>query len=226
MISTLRAGIVAIALPGVLACTPSTLGGEHDGATPPVEAADAPRCRPDTEGPILAAFSSSRCGWILRTDGDLQRIRLESTSLAEPRIYSGTVPDACIDHPCRYAGEETAIGPVVLAVQVSGGSEVPSGAFLAAPSGPESLAFVDLWAGAGPDVRSEGTTVGPAFSLAPVACGAQLGMVVEGRIPAAKVIDPPATLRARAGIYRAHQGALSPAGSLPAGCRRLPIPLP
>lgn len=96
---------------------------------------------------------------------------------------------------------------------------MPAGVWLGVPTR-DTLAFVDLWAGEAERVWSDGTPLGPAFSLAPFECDGRLALFAVERLPISAASDPSPGLRAGEGVYGDPQVRVSRAS-----CQRIEIPL-
>lgn len=195
MSAVLGAGVLVL-LTGCLQSA-ATAESEPQQPTPPAQP-EPPPCKATSVADPAASFPGARCGWLLEDrEGAL---RLQSLDLDPPPAAVGAVPEPCAERPCVYEGFETSVGPLVLARITSAHSEVPDGVLLGVAAG-QSLAFIDLWAGAGPPVVSDGTEIGPAHALVPHDCGGQLGLLVVPRLDPGERTEPPVELRAREGIY-------------------------
>ena len=181
----------------LVACAQPSTNGDKDPIDPVADAARTGGCRPAGEVDPLVAFEGPRCEWLLLSDAT--GLRLRSLDDAAGPDVAGVMPHACLDDRCRFEGVHTEAGPVVIAIERSPASEMPGGLHLGMVAAGH-LRFVDLWAGAGEPVESEGTEVGPAFSLSPHVCGPRLALFVEPRFEVAGQGEPPRELAAREGL--------------------------
>lgn len=219
---------MAVAL--LLGCGDRSAGGD-EGAPPrtvtPAEDAVAPPqpCRV-AEGSVLTWSEDGRCGHALvASPRGAKLLSLEPASAGA--LATGPLPPPCESRRCEFSGHDSPLGPLVLAVVPDPGSEMPAGVWLGAPIGGGKLAFVDLWAGAGPDVHGDATELGPAYALSPHACGGKLALFAAGRVNASSGVPVPAELAAREGVYTWSQGGMSVDASVARdGCESLGLPVP
>ncbi len=177
-----------------------------------------------TDDGVWARFDGEPCAWELRDDGD-DGLSLTSLAVDAPVVARGPAPATCDARVCVYEGMSTAAGPVVLVVEPSTASEMPSGVQLGVVT-EDRLVFVDLWEGAGASVDRDFTAVGPAHALAPVVCDGQLGLQVVERLDGARGVQAPHSLHARAGLLDVHDPTVAAGGEVPAGCTPIPLPIP
>lgn len=193
-----------------------------------------PECRPTPRGEVLAQWiAPDRCSWVVTAIAG--GVRLESLSLQPPPAVEGPAP-TCKVAACRYEGIDTDLGPMLVVTEPSAESDVPVSVFVGVVAG-GTIAFVDLWAGAGAPVREDATLVGPAFALEPRKCSGGVGFVVAPRVQG--TLDaPPPSLVARQGVLALDRPPLFAAAiegepaqvqlaaSVPNGCATLQLPLP
>ena len=219
-----RTTVLAVALGSVAAgaCFQSQERGEQVEPDAPIDRSLTP-CRDHDPGKTLATLGAARCPWVLQAGPDGLRL-LDLAPEAKGEI-TGPMPEPCEDLPCDWDGALTRLGPMVVASIRSPASEMPQGAILGAAGGGR-LQLIDLWGAAGESVMGDATPLGPAFTLAPYACGTTLALFAVSRLDAGDVSDPPSTLRLREGHYDL---TTDPPGVTPApkkSCTRLPVPLP
>jgi hypothetical protein len=203
-------------------------------AVPVVVEPPPPECRPTPQGEVLAQWvAPDRCSWVVTAIPG--GVRLESLSLQPPPPVEGPAPP-CKVAACRYEGIDTDVGPVLVVTEPSAESDVPASVFVGVVAG-GTLAFVDLWAGAGAPVREDATLVGPAYALEPRKCGGGVGFVVAPRVRGAFDAPPPSLL-ARQGVLaldrpptvaaavEGEPAQVQLTATAPNGCSTLQLPLP
>lgn len=212
---------VAFVLALVAAC------GTNGGGSPGTSNAEVPEDRdvlpPSLCGDVdsldaLATFSGSVCAWTLRPGNDAIVELIHSTK-TQTRS-AGEMPPPCESLRCSVRGIETSAGPL-LVLEVGGTeSEVPAGVWLGVALG-EQLRFIDLWGEAGDVVVDDGISLGPAHALAPFDCEGSVALFAEARLPGAKAVPAPASLRRREGAVANEAAAVTRAR-----CEPLPVGLP
>jgi hypothetical protein len=214
-----RLASLALVTLGVCAQQPSQL--DRLQATP--LAPPPPDCRDAPPGEALAQWQAGECPLVLLQDRE--GVRLESLVKQPPSPSRGPLPD-CLVAPCRYEGLQTPLGPMIVATEPGAQSEMPRSVHLGFALAGGTLAFVDLWAGAGAMVIEDSTELGPAHALVPMQCGRKLGLFAGARLPAGEAVEPPAELRAREGIIAIDDGSAEPKPGNREGCSPLALPLP
>jgi hypothetical protein len=214
-----RLACAAIVL--VLGCPQPTTAPPEQAPTPPA-GPPPPVCKDPPAGEIVARFPGARCPWVVAAGGD--ELRLSSLDLEPPPDVRGA-PPTCVHASCRYEGVDTALGPMIVAVEPTAESEVPRTVFLGVVVRGRELVFFDLWAAAGPAVIEDSTALGPAHALTPMKCGAELGLFARARMPIGETTEPPPELRSREGIVALSSSAATRPGKQD-GCTPLALPLP
>ena len=164
----------------------------------------------------LTTFEGTPCPWTLRpSDAGVELVH----STLSPTTRSGEMPEPCESLPCTFRGVDTPGGPYVVVEIQGSGSEVPAGVWLGVVEG-ETLSFVDLWEDAGDPIVDDGIDLGPSHALAPFDCEGTLALFAQPRVPGARSVEAPATLRAR-------EGAMSGGADVQRSrCEPVPLHLP
>jgi hypothetical protein len=157
-------------------------------------------------GPEGAGRTGEGCGLALAlADGQLSIHAIAQVEAGREHpvatvLASGPVPAECGPalERCELWGVDHALGPIVLAAVRGHESEVPVQVHVGWVEG-ERLGFAPSWFGL--VSVADHTRVGPAWALAPYACGDQLRLLPAGRLPEAAVEDPSEALRAAAGRW-------------------------
>jgi hypothetical protein len=214
----LRASIASVL---VLGCAQPGAPNDKESLDPVAKSRRAASCRPAGNVEPVLTFDGARCEWLLLRDATTG-LRLRSLADDAEADATGVLPDSCLEDRCTFEGAYTEVGPLLVARERSATSEMPAGMHLGVLDG-EHLRFVDLWAGAGVSVHGDGTDLGPAFALAPHACGEALALFAAPRLSVVGEAEPPAQLRAREGRVTFAGDEPSTAGLERGGCRAIEL---
>jgi hypothetical protein len=214
--------VLTLFVPNFGCVQPSTTG-DKESVDPVEESTRSATCRPPGDVDPVLSFPGSPCDWLLIRDSSGLRLRSLEADAGADRV--GVFPEGCLEERCVFEGAQTRLGPLVVALQRSGASEMPAGVYLGVLDD-DHLRFVDLWAGAGEPVHGDATELGPAFALAPHACHDVLALFVEPRFAIAGQGEPPSELRAREGGIAFEGSTLRATAVERDGCVALDLALP
>jgi hypothetical protein len=202
-------------------CFSASESAEQVQPAAPIEAPSP--CQDPDPSDALTSFSGLRCPLELvrHTDG----LRLRSLDPRPEAPATGPIPEPCEERPCDWEGVLTPLGPMIVVSVRSPHSEMAEGALLGWVQGTR-LRFVDLWDGAGDSVIGDSTPLGPAFSLAPFACGTDIALFAAPRLDTLEGLEPPDTLSAREGLYTLTGDVPQRRDGSREGCQRLFVPVP
>jgi hypothetical protein len=196
----------------------------------------APRC-PDIPASALASIDRAEggCPWIvMRAAGDA--VAVAASDAPTQVIATYALPEACVDDACELDGVDDAKAPasarptLVLARHALD-TEHPSAVWIGVPAatspGPATHLFVPSWRE--PDVRSEGSRIGPAFHLVPHRCGETIAFFAERRLDGDGDAPAGTTLVAEGAPTSIVDGEVQMTpldAAARAGCVALAVPLP
>ncbi len=204
-----------VCVAGAGCSTPATAERVPDeGEAPVADAHVAPPCLEADDAALARGASDGRCPWILREHDDgIELTRGEVGG--ELRRHAGEWPESCDPRRCAAELHATRLGPAVLLVEAQLDSGMPAQVWFGRIAD-EGLVFEPLFVGEG--VFSEGTQLGPSYSLVPAGCGERWGLVARARLGGASAEGPDEALTAAVGPL----GGVSGEGA----CEDLGVPVP